>query len=320
LDLNPAVFENSSLFLLEPLVIHNPDSLSPNEPIDDLKIHSPSLEPLSSDSETAKVVAEINRETVVHSYLHLVKYVVGRMSVNLPAHINNGDLINEGVIGLLDAAKKYDPARGVKFETYAVTRINGSILDFLRAEDWAPRSVRQKAREIDKAEQELESQLGRHPTEAELAEQLKIGITELQRAKTRVRNATVVYLEEPLSNDRGQKVSLLDNLASHDDEIGSGIALEEIKQTLRDSINKLPPKERTVISLYYFDGLTLKEIRNVLGVSESRVSQIHSKAINQLYSDLKRVKEDLGFHGNGTSKKRASRDTGKSLAPQLALA
>ena len=238
---------------------------------------------------------ELSREEIVHKYLHLVKYVAGRISVNLPPNVELNDLINDGILGLIDAIEKYDDDRGVKFETYAITRINGSILDALRSLDWVPRAVRQRARELERAYQELEAVHGRVPTEDELATKLGISRKELDGLMQRVRGTAVLSLEEFLPNEKGYEIPLVDTLKDSDNDVTTAVEAREIRAALVTAVEDLSPQERTVISLYYFDGLTLKEIKSALSVSESRVSQIHAQAVIHLRQKLKELRGDLGY-------------------------
>ena len=238
---------------------------------------------------------ELSREEIVHKYLHLVKYVAGRISVNLPPNVELNDLINDGILGLIDAIEKYDDARGVKFETYAITRINGAILDALRSLDWVPRAVRQRARELERAYQELEAKYGRVPTAEELAAKLGITLKDLDTLMQRVRGTAVLSLEEFLPNEKGYEIPLVDTLKDSDNEVTTAVEQREIKASLVHAVEELPPQERTVISLYYFEGLTLKEIKSALNVSESRVSQIHAQAVIHLRAKLRELRSDLGY-------------------------
>jgi RNA polymerase sigma factor FliA len=213
----------------------------------------------------------LSREAVIHKYLHLVKYVAGRISVNLPSSIDINDLINDGVFGLMDAIEKYDDSRSVKFETYAITRINGAILDALRTLDWVPRTVRQRARELDRASEQLEAELGRVPTDEELARRLQLSVRELDRLRQRL-VASMVSLE----------VGAADALEDADSDVTGEIERDELRRELVEAVEALSPQERTVIRRYYFNGDTLKQIKSELGVSESRVSQIHSAAVGHL--------------------------------------
>ena len=238
---------------------------------------------------------ELTREEIVHKYLHLVKYVAGRISINLPPNVEINDLINDGILGLIDAIEKYDDARGVKFETYAITRINGAILDALRALDWVPRAVRQRARELERVYQSLEVQLGRAATEDEVAGAMGMSVKELDVLMQRVRGTSVLSLEEFLPNEKGYEIPLVDTLKDGDNDVTIAVESREIKASLIKAVDELPPQERTVISLYYFDGLTLKEIKSALNVSESRVSQIHAQAVIHLRTKLRNLRADLGY-------------------------
>jgi RNA polymerase sigma factor for flagellar operon FliA len=238
---------------------------------------------------------ELSREEIVHKYLHLVKYVAGRISVNLPPNVELNDLVNDGILGLIDAIEKYDDARGVKFETYAITRINGAILDALRSLDWVPRAVRQRARELERAYQELESEFGRVPTDDELAVKLGVSRKELDNLMQRVRGTAVLSLEEFLPNEKGYEIPLVDTLKDAENDVTIAVEQREICSALVDAVEQLSAQERTVISLYYFDGLTLKEIKSALNVSESRVSQIHAQAVIHLRQKLRQLRTDLGY-------------------------
>lgn len=248
--------------------------------------------------------AELSREEIVHKYLHLVKYVAGRISVNLPPNVELNDLINDGILGLIDAIEKYDDARGVKFETYAITRINGAILDALRSLDWVPRAVRQRARELERAYQELEARFGRVPTTEELAAKLEITVKELDTLMQRVRGTAVLSLEEFLPNEKGYEIPLVETLKDADNDVTTAVEAREVRSALVQAVEQLPPQERTVISLYYFDGLTLKEIKSALNVSESRVSQIHAQAVIHLRQKLRELRNDLGYRENDPTVKQ----------------
>jgi RNA polymerase sigma factor for flagellar operon FliA len=239
--------------------------------------------------------AELSREEIVHKYLHLVKYVAGRISVNLPPNVEINDLINDGILGLIDAIEKYDDARGVKFETYAITRINGAILDALRSLDWVPRAVRQRARELERAYQELELENGRAPSEEEVAGRLGLTMREFDQLVQRVRGTAVLSLEEFLPNERGYEIPLVDTLKDDGSDVTSEVESREVRAELVGAVDALSPQERTVIRLYYFEGQTLKEIKGALGVSESRVSQIHAQAVIHLRTRLRELRNDLGY-------------------------
>lgn len=247
----------------------------------------------------------LSREEIIHKYLHLVKYVAGRISINLPPHVEIDDLINEGILGLMDAIGKYDDSRGVKFETYAITRINGAILDALRALDWVPRAVRQKARELERVFMELENRFGRVPEDTEVSQALGVSLKDYHGLLLKIRGTSILSLEEFLPNEKGHDVALLDTLRDHGPDATHVLESTEVKSTLAQAVESLPPQERTVISLYYFEGLTLKDIKNVLEVSESRVSQIHAQAVIRLRSKLRALQLDMGYRdGDPTVKQK----------------
>ncbi len=207
--------------------------------------------------------------------------------------IENGDLVAYGIFGLIDAIEKFDLAREIKFETYAMSRIKGAIIDELRAMDWVPRSVRSKAKDLENAMLKLENQFKRVPTDEEVAEELGITISDLHGILTQTSYTTMVALEEQWSvgSNRDDKVSLIEMI---EDKTTAGpvdkFELAEMKEILATAIDRLPDREKTVIALYYYENLTLREIGEVLGVTESRVSQLHTKAIMRLKAKLRQVK------------------------------
>ena len=219
----------------------------------------------------------------------LVKYVAGRMSTGLPAHVEEADLISYGLLGLISAIERFDLSREIKFETFAMTRIKGSIIDELRSLDWVPRSVRSKAREIEKVNAKLEHELHRAPTDKEMADSLGTSLEDFQESLVRISNSSVVALDElwTVSDASGDQVSLLDTIQ---DPQAADPAQEmdttEMKDRLADAIARLPEREKLVVALYYYENLTLREIGEVLGVTESRVSQLHTKAVLRLKSRL----------------------------------
>lgn len=224
------------------------------------------------------------RERLILHYAPLVKYVASRVATGLPASVEQADLVSYGMFGLIDALEKFEPARGNKFETYAIPRIKGAIIDELRAMDWVPRSVRFKAREIEKAYADLESILKRAPSERELADRLGVSLPELHDVINQISFVSVLALDELLSvgTDRGEQVSLLDTLADRSVDPTTGLEGQETRGLLAAAINSLSEREKIVVTLYYFEGLTLAEIGDILGVTESRVCQIHTKAVGQL--------------------------------------
>ena len=228
------------------------------------------------------------RDRLILTYAPLVKYVAGRLGSGLPAHVEEGDLISYGLLGLISAIERYDPDRDIKFETYAIVRIKGAIIDELRALDWVPRSVRSRAREIERAIAELESKLGRAPTDDEIAGKIGISEDELEESLSDISRSSIAALDELWSvSGEGDQVSLLDTIEDTDAPSPSE-ALDEtdVRETLADAIARLPEREKLVITLYYYEELTLREIGEVLGVTESRVSQLHTKAVLRLRSRL----------------------------------
>ncbi len=228
------------------------------------------------------------REQLILNYSPLVKYVAGRLSANLPQTVDTADLISYGIFGLIDAIEKFNPERGIKFETYAIARIKGAIIDELRAMDWVPRSVRARAREIENAYINLENQLKRVPNDAEVASELGISVKDLQDIFTKLSYATVTSFEELWpAGDKDDKTDVFGMI--EDEQAEDPVAMfesEEIKHILAHAIDKLPEREKLVIGLYYYEGLTLKEIGEVLGVTESRVSQLHTKSVLRLRARL----------------------------------
>jgi RNA polymerase sigma factor for flagellar operon FliA len=211
------------------------------------------------------------------------------MSSGLPAHVEEADLISYGLIGLINAIERFELEREIKFETYAITRIKGAIIDELRALDWVPRSVRARAREIEKVHAKLEHRLHRTPTDEEMARELDLPVEEFQEILVKISNSTVVALDElwAVSDSSGDSVSLLDTLQDPDaPDPQQMLAASELKDRLADAIAALPEREKLVIALYYYENLTLREIGEVLGVTESRISQLHTKAVLRLKSRL----------------------------------
>jgi RNA polymerase sigma factor for flagellar operon FliA len=229
------------------------------------------------------------RERLILHYSPLVKYVAGRVGVGLPPNIEQADLVSYGIFGLIDAIDKFDLERAIKFETYAISRIRGAIIDELRAIDWIPRSVRYKAREVEKAYAKLESELHRTPSEAEVAAEMGIGLDDLHQIFSQVSFVNVVALDELLSvgGEKGDKLSLVDTLEdTRAEDPVLAFESEETKFLLAKAINMLPEREKIVVTLYYYEGLTLAEIGQVLGVTESRICQMHTKAVLQLRGKL----------------------------------
>jgi RNA polymerase sigma factor for flagellar operon FliA len=230
------------------------------------------------------------RERLILHYAPLVKFVAGRVGASLPASVDRADLISYGVLGLIDAIGRFDLDRDVKFETYAIPRIRGAMLDELRALDWVPRSVRAKGRELDRVMMKLQSVLKRDPTEEELAAELECEVEEVRQRLDATVAMSIVALEELLTvgGEQGDRVSLLDTLPDMGvEQPGAAIEAAETRSALHEAIRDLGEREKLVVSLYYFEGFTLSRIGGILGVTESRVSQIHSKAVLALRTRLR---------------------------------
>ena len=229
------------------------------------------------------------RDRLILTYAPLVKYVAGRLGSGLPAHVDEGDLVSYGLLGLIGAIERYDPERDMKFETYAISRIKGAIIDELRSLDWVPRSVRARAREIERAIAELERRLHRAPTDEEIAAKLGITTDELENSLTDISRSSMAALDELWSvhTGGGDSVALIDTIEdpTPTDPEGS-LEQTEMREALGEAIARLPEREKLVVTLYYYEELTLREIGEVLGVTESRVSQLHTKAILRLKARL----------------------------------
>jgi RNA polymerase sigma factor FliA len=229
------------------------------------------------------------RDRLILTYAPLVKYVAGRLGTGLPAHVEEGDLISYGLLGLIGAIERYELDRDVKFETYAIARIKGSIIDELRSLDWVPRSVRSRAREIERAMVSLEHKLKRVPTDEEIAGEIGISERDLQDSLTAISRSSIAALDElwTISSTGGDTVSLIDTIEDpHADDPSKAMSQTEVREALADAIQRLPEREKLVITLYYYEELTLREIGEVLGVTESRVSQLHTKAVLRLRGRL----------------------------------
>jgi RNA polymerase sigma factor for flagellar operon FliA len=235
------------------------------------------------------------RDELILHYAPLVHVVAGRLAAGVPSHVDRADLVSYGVFGLIDAIDRFDPERGHRFETYAIARIKGHIVDELRSYDWVPRSVRAKARAIDAALRSLESELHRAPTDHELAGALDMTDHELRRALAQVSLINLVTFDAALGAavDGDQSLTVGDLLVASDDEVpGHQVERDELRRALASAIEGLAERERDVVALYYHDGLTLAEIGEVLGVTESRACQIHGKAVAQLRRRLTTVERE----------------------------
>ena len=222
---------------------------------------------------------KIREELIVH-FLYLVKYVAGRLFASYGNHVEFDDLASYGVFGLIDAIDKYDVSRNVKFETYAQLRIRGAVIDHLREIDWLPRSVRQKAKELERAYSELENELGRSVTDQEISDKLGVSIDVFHKKISTVATYSLVSLDDLLEQKR--------EIADDDGDLAAPDQMEgeELKESLTDNIKLLPDKEKRIVELYYYEELTYKEIGKILSISESRVSQLHTKAILKLRNKI----------------------------------
>jgi RNA polymerase sigma factor for flagellar operon FliA len=227
------------------------------------------------------------RDRLILHYAPLVKYVAGRVGSGLPAHVEQADLVSYGTFGLIDAITRFEPSREIKFESYAMARIRGAIIDELRSTDWIPRSVRMKARQFERTVATLESKLQRSPTEEEIAEEMDMDVEDVRKFLGQLSLVNVVALDELLVDDDGSAPRLVDTLQDSSALDPQAMAEHgEARQLLARAVEQLPDREKVVVSLYYFEGLTLSEIGRVLGVTESRICQLHTKAVLHLRTKL----------------------------------
>lgn len=235
------------------------------------------------------------RDRLVLHYAPMVKYVAGRVGSGLPQHVDPADLVQAGIFGLIDAIDRFEPERGWKFETYAMQRVRGAILDDLRAQDWVPRSVRSKARAVQAALGRLESTLHRSPTDAEVAAEAGLSPDELQQLYRELSMTSIVALDDLVGRDLGESggLSAADVLAdAHAVDPVALMESEESRGLLAEAVAGLPERDRTVVTLYYFENLTLAEIGGVLGVTESRICQLHTRAVLRLRTRIAEVTGD----------------------------
>jgi RNA polymerase sigma factor for flagellar operon FliA len=223
------------------------------------------------------------RDELILLYTPLVRYVASRVAAGLPQSIEQGDLVSYGMFGLIDAIAKFDTSRATRFETYAIPRIRGAIIDELRSMDWVPRSVRSKARTVDQAYGTLEGSLGRPPTDAEMASHLDVTEAELQKIFGQISYVGVAALDESVAGWQDRDAgTLADTIADRDRQPLTAVEVDGMKSVLVETIGQLTQRERVVLTLYYYENLTLAQVGQVLGVTESRVCQIHTKAVTRL--------------------------------------
>ncbi|MFZ5814014.1 MAG: FliA/WhiG family RNA polymerase sigma factor [Bacillota bacterium] len=233
------------------------------------------------------------RDELTRTYLWLVRYVAGRLMVGLPSHVDQDDLEGHGCFGLIEAVQRFDPERGVRFETFAIPWVRGACLEGLKAMQWAP-GLRKRARQLDRAQEELTSLLGREPSREELAAHMELSVEELEKRLEEVGTLAILSLDETTAHEDGESAALGDRLADRqaaDPIMESEFA--EKRDLLARAIETLSEKERLVISLFYYEGLLAREISEVMGLSQARISQIHSQAILRLRGKLSRMKKDL---------------------------
>jgi RNA polymerase sigma factor for flagellar operon FliA len=249
------------------------------------------LHTLANRAPRSRSRKERQKEVALSKYAPLVKYVVDRLALHLPKSVERDDLISAAIIGLFDALEKYDASKGTKFETYAIWRIRGAILDELRSLDWASRSIRRKARNVEEVARELGQKLGRAATEEEVADALNLSPVELSRLLDEVHGTALLSLSKSVSSDEDQDFIQLEDIVddpAHRDALDQ-IETDEAREVLLETIDGLPEQQRLVVALYYYEEMTLKEIGEALHISESRVSQIHTRAVKTLKARLGRI-------------------------------
>ena len=231
------------------------------------------------------------RETLINEHVELVHYVVGRIAISLPPSVDREDLVSAGLIGLIKAVDRFDTSRGVKFETYASQVIRGEIMESLRARDWAPRSLRRRARELAEVVAELEAKIGQPPADAEIAQALDLSMNEYYELLGKISGTTIASLEEIVGDQSGREADQLGPVEPADDYYGNpldNLEQNELRKMVAQVIEELPPREKHILALYYQEGLTLREIGEILGVTESRICQIHTQTISRLRGRLLR--------------------------------
>jgi RNA polymerase sigma factor FliA len=239
-------------------------------------------------------VSHKSRNQLIEEYAPLINYIAQRMRRKLPRHIELDDLINSGVLGLIDAIEKFNPLKNIQFKTYAEIRIRGAILDGLRAQDWVPRSLRQKANKMASTYVQVEQKLGRPASMEDIADELKVEVEEVANILTQLESVPLISLEEIMPDPQEEiKESLSQQLLGlRGGDALSLLNLEQIKKAIGQAIEQLPPKEKMVVTLYYYEELTMKEIGKVLNITQSRISQLHTQAILRLKGKLKKFLAD----------------------------
>ncbi|WP_457640960.1 sigma-70 family RNA polymerase sigma factor [Persephonella sp.] len=234
-------------------------------------------------------ISNKERNEIIMEFLPKINYIVQSLKQeNLPPTVTEEDLINTGVIGLIDAINKFDPSKGVKLSTYAEIRIRGQIIDSLRKLDWVPRNVRQKARHIEAAILEVEQKLGREATPEEIAEYLGMDVEEYMKYAEKISNSGLISIDTTVGSDEDANTKLWQIISINDDTPDKYVEEEELKKIISDIISKLNERERLVITLYYYEELSMKEIGEVLGLTESRISQIHTKTMMKIKNMIKK--------------------------------
>jgi RNA polymerase sigma factor FliA len=234
-----------------------------------------------------------NKSVLVEKYSYLVKFCVRRMGMFLPPHVEQDDLMSEGIIGLIDAIEKYNPEKGADFPTYATLRIRGAIIDSLRQKDWIPRNIRELAKDIDKAKMRLENDKGRTPTLDELAEHMQMSPNKLSYHMNKIKNAEVVSLDEMVKLSGSFESNLSQPHREESESVEAEVEKKERIEILKVALGTLKPREKLILSLYYYEELTLKEIQQILGISMPRISQIHKNVLKKLKETLKDKKDIL---------------------------
>ncbi len=228
------------------------------------------------------------RLELINHYSYLVKITAGRLVTSLPGGLERDDLVSAGVIGLIKSVDQFDPTREVKFETYAIALIRGAILEMLRDEDWVPRSIRERLKALDRTILQLETHFGRPATDGEIAQSMGISVQEVNELMVRMGRTNVYSLDDILgTTDNDDHIHFVELIVDEGANTSGEVEAREIRRVLASGVDRLPDRERLVVALYYFEGLTFKEIGRVLGVSESRVYQLHTQAMNRLRHHMK---------------------------------